>query len=238
MANEITVPCLPCRSINDTLDFYVTLGFEITYQQAKPNTYACVRRGGIELHFFTLRDYDPAQSYSTCIVLVEDVEALRGEFVDHLRRTLGKLPAKGIPRITPIRDSYAGELRFNVVDPGGNWIRFIQRVTTAAPAQASEPPTRLSRAVKAAELLGNHKGDVEGAAKMLDTALAHDEPAAPGLRLQALLLRAEFAYSLEATPLAARLVGEARQLTLSDVERRALTGELARLDELETVLND
>ena len=70
MAGEITIPILPCRSINETLEFYVAMGFEITYQQARPNTYACVKYEAIDLHFFTLKGYEPKDSYSTCFVLV------------------------------------------------------------------------------------------------------------------------------------------------------------------------
>ena len=42
MTNEITIPILPCRSTNEVLEFYRALGFEVTYQQAKPNHYAVV----------------------------------------------------------------------------------------------------------------------------------------------------------------------------------------------------
>ncbi len=41
MANETTIPMLPCRSIDEMLTFYVALGFEVTYHQTRPNTYAC-----------------------------------------------------------------------------------------------------------------------------------------------------------------------------------------------------
>ena len=57
MANEITIPALPCGSINETLKFYVALGFEITYQQSRPNTYGCVKYEDIDLHFFTMKGY-------------------------------------------------------------------------------------------------------------------------------------------------------------------------------------
>jgi hypothetical protein len=66
MANEMTIPILPCRSINDTLEFYGALGFEIAYQQERPNTYACVKLGDINLHVFSMKEYEPANSYSTC----------------------------------------------------------------------------------------------------------------------------------------------------------------------------
>ena len=43
---ERTIPILPCRSIDDLLAFYRALGFAVTYQQERPNTYAVVVRGG------------------------------------------------------------------------------------------------------------------------------------------------------------------------------------------------
>ena len=58
MANEVTIPMLPCKSIDETLEFYTALGFEITYQQ-RPNTYGCVKYEEINLHFFTLKGYEP-----------------------------------------------------------------------------------------------------------------------------------------------------------------------------------
>jgi hypothetical protein len=37
MANEITVPLLPCRDIDEIVDFYAMLGFTRTYDQLLPN---------------------------------------------------------------------------------------------------------------------------------------------------------------------------------------------------------
>jgi hypothetical protein len=36
VANEITVPLLPCRSIDEMVDFYSLLGFRQTYYQLHP----------------------------------------------------------------------------------------------------------------------------------------------------------------------------------------------------------
>ena len=68
---EVTIPILPCRSIDETLDFCRALGFEATYKQKRPNTYAVVGRGGIQLQFFVLRALDPSSSYGTCYVLTK-----------------------------------------------------------------------------------------------------------------------------------------------------------------------
>src|SRR5687768_1569229 len=102
MAGEITVPMLPCCSIDDQLAFYVAMGFEITYTQ-RPNTYACVKYEDIQLPFFSMKGYDePKNSYSSCFILVDDLAALHKVFSDGLRAELGKVPAAGIPRISKL----------------------------------------------------------------------------------------------------------------------------------------
>lgn len=180
MADEITIPILPCRSINDILEFYRALGFEVTYQQTKPNNYAVVCRGGIELHFFSMREFDPATSYSSCYVRVSDVDGLYQAFTSGLRQSYGRLPSAGIPRVIALKNK-SGRREFIVVDPGGNWIRIGQPIET--PASNDEPAlrqaaTKLSRAIHAATLLADSKGDYEAAAKMIDVALAQGDSAA------------------------------------------------------------
>lgn len=239
MANEITIPALPCASINDTLTFYVALGFEITYQQARPNTYACVKYEDIEIHFFTMKGVEPANSYSTCLVLVTDADTLYQSFAGGLRQQYGRLPVAGIPRITrPHRHHVDGDWRFNVIDPGGNWIRFIQKTHKAEDAMTSdEPSTKLSRATHAAHLLVNATSDFPAAAKVLDKALKHrDEDVPITQRIRALVLRAEVAANMADHPLAKNLLADMRQLALTVDEQVALAEELQRAEELSLML--
>jgi hypothetical protein len=241
MANEVTIPILPCASIKDTLEFYVALGFEITFQQAKPNTYACVKRDDIELHFFTLKGYEPKDSYSTCFVRVSNLAGLHQAFSNGLRSHYGKLPIAGIPRISRLSNANGDkELRFNVIDPGGNWIRFGQIGERPAErddaAPQKEGQTKLSRAVHAADWLVEAEGDFEGAARMLDKALARDEPAPLVHRVQALVLRAAVAVNLDDKALARTVLSQVRQMPLEAHDRDTLAAELQRADDLEQML--
>jgi hypothetical protein len=239
MANEITIPALPCKSINETLAFYVAMGFEITYQQARPNNYGCVKHENIEIHFFTMKGYEPKDSYSTCIVIVPDLAALHQTFSSGLRAQLGKLPIAGIPRISKLNNSNSDkQLRFNVIDPGGNWIRFAQSGEQPAeiPAPQKEAQSKLSRATHAADWLVEAHGDFAAAAQMMDKALANDEPMPTTHRVQALVLRASLAISLNDTALAAKNLSDVRAITLNDDERESLTAELQRIDDLEHML--
>jgi hypothetical protein len=80
MTNEVTVPLLPCPSIDDIVTFYGVLGFRTTYKQRKP--YPCVglQREGLHLQFFEIAGFDPEQSYGSCIVLTSDIAELHRAF--------------------------------------------------------------------------------------------------------------------------------------------------------------
>jgi hypothetical protein len=63
VADEVTIPTLPCSSIDEIGDFYQILGFTVSHRQTRPNPYIVVRREDVELHFFGLPGFDPEQSY-------------------------------------------------------------------------------------------------------------------------------------------------------------------------------
>ncbi|MFY0569872.1 glyoxalase superfamily protein [Archangium lansingense] len=229
---ETTIPILPCVAINETLAFYEALGFDVTYRQASPNVYAVVRRGGVELHFFVLKGLDPDASYSTCLVVVPEVESLHQAFAEGLKRAYGKLPHSGRPRLARLRK---GQPRFNVVDPAGNWIRFVKR---EAPAAVSEEGSRsrLAKALDAAAHLRDFKGDLEAAAKVLDVALARQEPSSEEDRVRALAARVELAVDLGDKERASAALTELRQRPLSDEARARLQEDLRAADEAERAL--
>ncbi|ANZ35734.1 hypothetical protein BBK82_06220 [Lentzea guizhouensis] len=174
MANEQTIPLLPCPSIDEIQPFYEMLGFEVTYRQTRPNPYVALRREDMNLHFFGMDGYDPEQSYSTCVVIVPDINELFEAFAAAMRAVHGKLLVSGIPRMTRPRlrnDRYTG---FTVVDPGGNWIRI------SAPGKEPEARTKLAKAMEDAARQGDARGDERQALKILQGALKRadaDDPA-------------------------------------------------------------
>lgn len=189
-----------------------------------------------------MKGYEPKDSYSTCFVLVPDLAELHGVFSNGLRNHYGKLLITRIPRISKLNNANSDrQLRFNVIDPGGNWVRFAQKGESPAESDEAAPlqegQTKLSRVVRAADWLVEAEGDFESAAKMLDKALAQDEPAPPVHRFQALVLRAALAISLNDKPLAKTTLTAARQIQLNADESAALTAEFLRVDDLERMLD-
>ena len=115
---DIAIPILPSRSLNDTLAFFQTLGFDGRIHSH--GDYAILTRGTAELHFFTHRELRPAESSVGCYIRVSDVESIYQAFAS------AKLPRKGIPRQDALEDKPWGMREFAIVDPDGNLIRIGQ----------------------------------------------------------------------------------------------------------------
>ncbi|SEI98259.1 hypothetical protein SAMN04487917_103212 [Arthrobacter sp. yr096] len=239
MSGEITVPLLPCRSIDEIADFYQMLGFERTYWQTKP--YPCVglRREDFQLQFFGLDDFDPEASYGSCVVLVEDTMALYEAFAAGMRAVHGKVLVSGIPRMTrPRKRKNTGNAAgFSVVDPGGNWIRIFHN-TGSADDNTEEPSSRLAKALQNAVVLGDSKGDTQQAARILGSALNRHRASAPVTDLvEALVYGAELAMRLGDTAGAGVLLTEVAAVELTSEQREKLGEALANATDLEQALS-
>ncbi len=224
MATEVMIPRLPCQSLDETLAFYVALGFTITHrQQAKPDSDGGVQWGGIELHFFTLPNYEPANSYSGCYVRVADVDALYQAFAARLQAAYGQLPLMGMPRLIPPKHKMGNWREFILVDPGGNWIRIGQEMAMPANTEAA---SKLSRAIQTANSLAEDKGNYVGAAQTLDAALWETAAAPAVQRIPALVARASLAITMHDWELGRRLLDSVHQLPLEAEERADLAADL------------
>lgn len=116
--DDIAIPTLPSRSLDDTLAFYRRLGFEGRIHGH--GGYAVLERGTVELHFFAHPELQPAESSAGCYIRVSDVEGIYQAFA------LARLPRKGIPRQDVLGDKPWGMREFAIVDPDGNLLRIGQ----------------------------------------------------------------------------------------------------------------
>jgi catechol 2,3-dioxygenase-like lactoylglutathione lyase family enzyme len=117
--SDIAIPTLPSRSVSDTLAFYRRLGFDGEILGVG-DSYAILRRGTVELHFFTHEELRPAESSAGCYIRVLDVESIYREFAS------AQLPPRGIPRQDTLESKPWGMREFAVVDPDGNLLRIGQ----------------------------------------------------------------------------------------------------------------
>ena len=117
--SDLAIPTLPCRSVSATVEFYRRLGFEGGAHESD-SRYAVLRRGSIELHFFTHKELEPAESSAGCYIRVSDVKSIHHSFA------AGKLPRSGIPRMDSLEDKPWGLREFAIVDLDGNLLRIGQ----------------------------------------------------------------------------------------------------------------
>jgi hypothetical protein len=231
MANEVTVPLLPCASIDDIETFYGVLGFSTTYKQCRPNPCVGLQREDLHLQFFEIAGFDPEQSYGSCIVLTQDIAELHRAFATGMRAAYGKILVSGIPRMTRprARKNADGVGGFSVIDPGGNWIRVFQNTATM-PAQAPAPAGRLAKALANAVVLADSKGDAGQAARILDSALARPQAGDdPVTHVEVLVYRAELAMALHDRETATEMLDRAGHvaLTADETGRAAPAFEIA-----------
>ena len=236
MANEIMVPLLPCRSIDEIVEFYGMLGFTQTYYQVRPNPCVGLKRDDIQMQFFGMPDFKAEDSYGSCLVIVPDTGELYRSFAASMRTAHGKLLVSGIPRMTrPRKRKNADDLSgFSVIDPGGNWIRFF--AATAERDEQDPAPGKLGAILQNAVVMGDSKGYDVRAAEILDGALERNGATASATDLvEALAYRAELALRADDTAAAATAIARARGITLSDAERVKLAETLASLDDLAAI---
>ncbi|MEV4415151.1 VOC family protein [Catellatospora sp. NPDC049609] len=231
MTNEVTIPLLPCASIDDIITFYGALGFSTTYKQRKP--YPCVglQRQDLNLQFFEITGFDPAQSYGSCIVLTSDIAELHQAFAAGMRAAFGKVLVSGLPRMTRprTRKNADGLGGFSIIDPGGNWIRVFQNPATT-PTPAPAPAGRLGKALANAVVLADSKGDAGQAVRILDSALARPQADDdPVTHVEVLVYRAELAMALDDRETATQMLARIEHIALNadETARAAPTFEIA-----------
>ncbi|KAB1909242.1 VOC family protein [Micromonospora sp. AMSO31t] len=232
MAHETTIPLLPCRSLDDVAPFYQALGFQVGYRQARPNPYLALHREDLHLHFFGMPEFDPTTSYGSCLVLVDDIVAIHRDFAAGLRAAYGKVLVSGVPRMTRprVRKNQDGHSGFSIVDPGGNWIRFVAR---SAPPAAEGPTVRLARTLANAVVQADSRGDHRQAARILDAALSRPDAADdPVAQVEALVYRAELALVLDEPAVARELLERAGAVPLSEDDRERLAATLRHAADL------
>ncbi|MFC9943354.1 VOC family protein [Streptomyces pratensis] len=226
-ANETAVPLLPCSAVQETLDFFQALGFEVTYRQTKPYLYLALRRGGFDVHFGKPpQGYDPnREDGGGCLVMVDTVAPYHAAFTGAMRAAYGKVLATGRPRITRFRP---GQTRFTLIDPSGNSLIFIQRDEPAELEYGGSKKLQgLAKALDNARILREFKNDDRAAFRALKSGLRrHGPQALPIDRALALTALIELAAALDEQGEIDDRTRELEAIQLTDAERQRVTSEL------------
>jgi hypothetical protein len=226
---ETTTPLFPCKSLDVTLDFYQTLGFQVTYQQHSPYPYGAVCQGNVVLHFAKLTTH--GSRHAVCLVHVPDVAVHHKAFADAIRAKYGRVLTAGCPRITRLQ---MGQTRFHLFDPAGNILIYInQDEPDGDYTSEANNMSPLALALENAIFLRDTYVNDVAAAGVLDKALARYPQADAMDRASALAARAELAVALGQTERTQTLRAELSQIILPDAERERLQTELQAADKLE-----
>jgi catechol 2,3-dioxygenase-like lactoylglutathione lyase family enzyme len=226
-ANETTVPLLPCSAVEETLEFYQALGFEVTYRQTRPYLYLAVRCSGFEVHFSKPpQGHDPSrEDGGGCLVMVDAVAPYHAAFTQAMRAAYGKVLAKGLPRITRFRP---GQSRFTLVDPSGNSLIFIQRDEPAELEYGGSKKLHgLAKALDNARIFREFKNDDHAAFRTVNSALRRHGAQAPAIdRALALATLVELATALGERDNIDAWMRELATIQLTDAERQRVESEL------------
>jgi hypothetical protein len=68
---ESAVPILPSRNLDETLEFYSRLGFELQGAPIEKYRYLIIGRGSIELQFWDAPEVDPLTTDASCYIRVD-----------------------------------------------------------------------------------------------------------------------------------------------------------------------
>lgn len=231
--NESVVPLLACVSAEETLDFFTSLGFEVTYRQTRPYLYLAFRWEGIHLHYGRApKGIDHTREETGgCLVMVDDVAAYHAALVASVRAARGAVPVRGLPRITRYR---SGASRFTVMDPSGNSIIFIQRDEPQELEYGGSASLEgLAKALDGARILRDFKHDDRAAWRFLKSALRrHGAEASAVERAMALASLVELSVAIGEQERRAEWMQELRGIELTDEERARVEEALGNAEEL------
>ena len=113
-----SAPLLPCLDLEETIAFYVRLGFTETHSGHSPDPYAILKRDSAEIHLFGMAGLEPSQCYAGGYLRVDGIDALRQEM------SRSGLPLHGTPRLSTVMATPWGMREFHLVDLNGNLLRF------------------------------------------------------------------------------------------------------------------
>ena len=116
---DMATPNLPSRDFSVTSRFFGQLGFAETWCD---EGWMIVKRGDLTLEFFPHPSLDPAESWFSCCLRLDDV----GAFFEGMLSAGVPEQATGWPRAhRPKREAWGGTVGA-LIDPDGTLLRLVQ----------------------------------------------------------------------------------------------------------------
>lgn len=237
-----TIPIFYCLyEIDQQLEFYTALGFEITYYQKAPYRFGSVKNEFTELSFYGDKSFNLEQKQGVCYIVVSDIENVYNRLKTNLKAYYGKIPAKGLPRFSRLNLT-AEDRRFNITDPSGNTLIVGEPLSDSTTlmekyTEDTKNASKFEKAYNWAYRYAYSKEDFLGASNLLESAFSkQDDPVSNELFFKAKVLQIDVLVALGRTEKAKEIANELESFILESNEESSLQNVIQRYSELKEEL--
>lgn len=226
------------------LEFYTALGFEIIYYQKSPYRFASVQKDGLgELGFMGAKNFKDNGNRGGCYIYVPNIREVFEELKTNLKSYYGKIPSKGIPRISRLNKT-TEDWRVNITDPAENTIIIGQTFGGSTTLMEAEEErvraleSKFEKAYASAYRFAYSKEDFLAARNTLEVAFGKfSNDISTNILFQAKVLQADILLSLGQEKQAQEAIQAANAIELTIDEKEQLANMRERLKEINEQIN-
>lgn len=240
-----TIPLFDCNyhAFDEHLEFYTAMGFQLIYYQKAPYRYASVTKAEIgEFGFYGVRKFEEEGNQGGCYINTPNVKAIYEELRTNLKAYYGKLPLKGMPKISRLNKT-AEDWRVNITDPSGNTIIIGESLGDSTELMEREVErvkalkSKFEKAYASAYRFAHSKEDYLAARNTLEVAFTkQNEMDSQIMIYKANILQVEVFLQLNQLEKAKEAIRNAKAIVLNEDERSEHVLFIERLAELEEQL--
>lgn len=233
-----TIPIFDCLyEIDKQLEFYTALGFDITYYQKAPYRFASVKNEFTELSFFGDKNFNIDQKHGGCYIVVSNIDDIYMKLKTNLKKYYGKIPSKGIPRISRLNTT-AEDRRCNITDPSGNTLIIGEPLGDSTEVINEEKEqlktsSKYEKIYKLAYKYAYSKEDFLAASNLLESIFNKQcDTVSNELYFKAKVVHLDVSLTLNRQEKAMKIIQELESIQLTLNEKSKVGNEMQRLEDI------
>ncbi|EOO20277.1 hypothetical protein [Bacillus cereus] len=233
-----TIPIFDCLyEIDEHLEFYTALGFDITYYQKAPYRFASVKNEFTELSFFGDKNFDIEQKHGGCYIVVSNIDDVYNILKTNLKKYYGKIPMKGVPRISRLNTTVE-DRRCNITDPSGNTLIIGEplgdsTLLISEENKQTKAASKFEKIYKLAYKYAYSKEDFLAASNLLESVFNKQcDSVSNELYFKAKVVQIDVLVTLNRQEKATKIIRELESIQLTLNEKRNVENETQHLLEI------
>ncbi|HDR8180687.1 TPA: hypothetical protein QC116_000005 [Bacillus thuringiensis] len=233
-----TIPIFDCLfEIDKQLEFYTALGFDITYYQKAPYRFASVKNEFTEISFYGDKNFNIDQKHGGCYIVVSNIDEVYMKLQTNLRKYYGKIPSKGIPRISRLNTTVE-DRRCNITDLSGNTLIIGEPLEDSTEVINEEKEqlkmsSKYEKTYKLAYKYAYSKEDFLAASNLLESIFNNQcDTVSNELYFKAKVVQLDVLLTLNRQEKAMKIIQELESIHLTIDERSKLGNEMQRLEDI------